>query len=145
MSTLTVPCDKSTAQAVGSAITYARRYALAAICGVAPEDDDGNAASGSHHEAAKGPPAQKPAQRPAQGGGAVERMERYLERIKTAKSRAELDLVFEDAKEDRVIADGDFEMVRSECGARAAELKAAAAKAFAPKTNGTQPAREPGK
>jgi hypothetical protein len=34
------------AQGFGSAITYARRYALAAIVGVAPEDDDGNAATG---------------------------------------------------------------------------------------------------
>ncbi len=34
-----------TPQSVGSALTYARRYALAAIVGVAPEDDDGNAAS----------------------------------------------------------------------------------------------------
>jgi hypothetical protein len=33
-------------QGVGSTITYARRYALAAIAGVAPEDDDGNAATG---------------------------------------------------------------------------------------------------
>lgn len=32
-------------QAMGSAITYARRYALAAMVGVAPEDDDGNRAS----------------------------------------------------------------------------------------------------
>lgn len=39
--------DKATAQQMGSAITYARRYALAAMVGVAPEDDDGNAASGS--------------------------------------------------------------------------------------------------
>jgi len=38
------PKDKSP-QGYGSAITYARRYALAAIVGVAPEDDDGNAAS----------------------------------------------------------------------------------------------------
>jgi hypothetical protein len=37
--------DKATAQQVGSAITYARRYALAAMVGVAPEDDDGNSAS----------------------------------------------------------------------------------------------------
>ena len=37
---------KDDPQGVGSAITYARRYALAAIVGVAPEDDDGNAASG---------------------------------------------------------------------------------------------------
>lgn len=35
-----------TPQAMGSAITYARRYALAAIAGVAQEDDDGNEASG---------------------------------------------------------------------------------------------------
>lgn len=37
---------KNDPQGVGSAITYARRYALAAMTGVAPEDDDGNAASG---------------------------------------------------------------------------------------------------
>ena len=34
------------AQSVGSAITYGRRYALMAMLGIAPEDDDGNAASG---------------------------------------------------------------------------------------------------
>lgn len=32
-------------QAEGSAMTYARRYALMAMVGIAPEDDDGNAAS----------------------------------------------------------------------------------------------------
>jgi len=37
---------KADPQGIGSATTYARRYALQAICGVAPEDDDGNAASG---------------------------------------------------------------------------------------------------
>ena len=31
-------------QALGSAMTYARRYGLAAMVGVAPEDDDGAAA-----------------------------------------------------------------------------------------------------
>jgi hypothetical protein len=45
-STLILPMDKATAQGAGSAITYARRYALAAMVGVAPDDDDdGNAAS----------------------------------------------------------------------------------------------------
>jgi hypothetical protein len=34
-------------QSYGSCITYARRYAMAAITGVATEDDDGNAASGN--------------------------------------------------------------------------------------------------
>jgi hypothetical protein len=34
-------------QAVGSAITYLRRYALQSVAGVAPEDDDAEAAQGS--------------------------------------------------------------------------------------------------
>lgn len=33
------------AQALGSALTYARRYALAAAVGIAPEDDDGHGAA----------------------------------------------------------------------------------------------------
>lgn len=33
-------------QSVGSAITYLRRYGLMSMAGIAPEDDDGNAASG---------------------------------------------------------------------------------------------------
>ncbi len=33
---------KGDAQGMGSAITYARRYSLAAICGIAQMDDDGN-------------------------------------------------------------------------------------------------------
>lgn len=36
---------KNDMQALGSAITYARRYGLMSLCGIAPEDDDGNAAS----------------------------------------------------------------------------------------------------
>ncbi len=32
-------------QAVGSALTYAKRYALLGAAGIAPEDDDGNAAT----------------------------------------------------------------------------------------------------
>lgn len=43
--TLVMKPTKDDPQGVGSCITYARRYALAAMVGVAPEDDDGNAAS----------------------------------------------------------------------------------------------------
>lgn len=43
---------KDDPQGIGSAITYARRYGLQAIVGVAPEDDDGNAASGNRGNAA---------------------------------------------------------------------------------------------
>ena len=42
---LHVPSTKHDAQGYGSALTYARRYSLMAACGIAPEDDDGNAAS----------------------------------------------------------------------------------------------------
>ena len=38
--------SKMDPQGVGSAITYGRRYSLLAMTGAAPEDDDGNAASG---------------------------------------------------------------------------------------------------
>lgn len=56
--TLNVPLkDPSNAQAMGSAITYGRRYALCAVIGICPEDDDGNAAAGA-------PKAQRPASKP---------------------------------------------------------------------------------
>lgn len=42
---LSVPAAKQDPQGYGSALTYARRYSLMAACGIAPEDDDGNAAS----------------------------------------------------------------------------------------------------
>lgn len=48
---------KDDPQGVGSVITYARRYALSSFVGIAPEDDDGNAAS----------------QRPDHNGGTVKR------------------------------------------------------------------------
>jgi len=41
---LALPVSKNDAQGYGSALTYARRYSLSAAVGVAPEDDDGNAA-----------------------------------------------------------------------------------------------------
>ena len=42
---LHVPASKQDPQGYGSALTYARRYSLMAACGIAPEDDDGNAAN----------------------------------------------------------------------------------------------------
>jgi len=49
---LHVPAAKSDPQGYGSALTYARRYSLMAACGIAPEDDDGNAASKPRKQAA---------------------------------------------------------------------------------------------
>jgi hypothetical protein len=42
---LTMLAQQNTPQAIGSTITYGRRYGLAAMVGVAPEDDDGQAGS----------------------------------------------------------------------------------------------------
>lgn len=54
---LHVPAAKQDPQGYGSALTYARRYSLMAACGIAPEDDDGNAATSAKR-------AQKPASKP---------------------------------------------------------------------------------
>lgn len=42
---LHVPASKQDPQGYGSALTYARRYSLMSTCGIAQEDDDGQAAS----------------------------------------------------------------------------------------------------
>lgn len=49
---------KNDMQGYGSAVTYARRYGLMSLAGIAPEDDDGNAA------AKAAPPKQEPQGQP---------------------------------------------------------------------------------
>jgi hypothetical protein len=56
---LHVPATKHDAQGYGSALSYARRYSLLAACGIAAEDDDGEAAS--KPKAAPAKPAAQPA------------------------------------------------------------------------------------
>lgn len=60
VSSLTLPLDKITAQGMGSAISYGRRYALASIAGIASDEDD----DGNHAETMA--PAQRPQSRPQQ-------------------------------------------------------------------------------
>jgi len=70
---------KTDPQGIGSAITYGRRYALAAIVGVAPEDDDGEAASRPQNTAqAKGAQAASP-KKPTAGPRSVEKRREELE------------------------------------------------------------------
>lgn len=62
-----LPADVSKMHAVGSAISYARRYTLSAIAGVASEeDDDGNAATNTN---GGGQPASRSAFGTAKAGG----------------------------------------------------------------------------
>jgi hypothetical protein len=52
---LHVPASKQDPQGYGSALTYARRYSIMAACGIAAEDDDGNAASRPRIQQARNP------------------------------------------------------------------------------------------
>jgi hypothetical protein len=107
-STLHVRPSKTDAQGVGSAITYARRYALLAMAGGAPEDDDGNAASGPRQER---PAAKHQETRPPTLGERADRLEATL---KGVHSLADLDKAFKlasglcaelDAKDPERLAD----------------------------------------
>jgi hypothetical protein len=64
------------AQGIGAATTYLRRYALAAMAGVAQEDDDGNAAS---HQQRPATPAREDGLLPA----TIEVAQRQLDRAST--------------------------------------------------------------
>lgn len=70
-----LPGDVTKMQAIGSAISYARRYTLSAIAGVASEeDDDGNAATntnGGGQSGGGGPRGQAPSGGNISGGGIV--------------------------------------------------------------------------
>jgi len=64
-SSVSAPVSKQDAQGVGSAITYCRRYGLAAMAGIAQEDDDANSAVGgpnNRNQAAQQQQAAQPQQ-----------------------------------------------------------------------------------
>jgi hypothetical protein len=87
--TAVTPLQKSDPQGVGSAITYMRRYSLAAITGLYQDDDDGNAASGVGQRAQQ---EQKPqAMKPAD-------VKRHLAAIKGAKTGDALKAAFNAAR-----------------------------------------------
>lgn len=75
-SELSSPVKEIAPQPIGSVITYLRRYALAAIAGVAPDDDDdAEAGMGRKHgngAAANGHPAAPKAQEPSPEADALE-------------------------------------------------------------------------
>jgi hypothetical protein len=89
-STLHLRPSKSDPQGVGSAITYARRYALLAMTGAAPEDDDGNAASGPRSSASRPEPKRQETSAPTLG----DRADRLEATLKGVKSVSELDKAF---------------------------------------------------
>ena len=71
---LFVPAAKQDPQGYGSALTYARRYSLMTACGIAPEDDDGNAASKTKPQATASPAQpEKPKATPEQSAAHIEK------------------------------------------------------------------------
>jgi hypothetical protein len=102
------PASKHDAQGYASALTYVRRYSLMAACGVAPEDDDGNAAS---KPAPKPVPKvepkpepkveAKPEPKPVQTNAGVAdfAMSIFTTFLPTAETEAELNTFWKDNKE----------------------------------------------
>lgn len=88
--TLALRPSKSDPQGVGSAITYARRYSLLAMTGAAPEDDDGNAASGPREQPK--PEAKRVEPKPPT---LAERAEALALRLNEAKSDTERQKVWD--------------------------------------------------
>lgn len=68
---LLLPMVKQDPQAAGSAITYARRYALQAIAGIPAEDDDGNKATVNN-------PVKQQKQQPANWYNTFENDKQYM-------------------------------------------------------------------
>jgi len=75
-----IPNVKPDPQSVGSAITYMRRYSLAAIVGVSTHDDDGEAATKSYREKQNKESADK---------NKIKLLEKFLEKDLDLKKRIE--------------------------------------------------------
>lgn len=93
-SVLPVEPQQKTPQGLGSAITYMRRYALAALVGVAPdEDDDGNAAS-ERPQGANAPTNSAPAREAApkaQTAISAQKYKELVDGVRGAMDEAELE------------------------------------------------------
>lgn len=92
--------SKSDPQGVGSAVTYGRRYSLLAMTGAAPEDDDGNSASGPR-EQRREPPADTGPSAAAQFAA---------DQLRATKTKAEFTSFWEGQKTGlrETLSDGDY-------------------------------------
>ena len=75
--TLPMPVGKRDAHGVGSAISYARRYSLMAVIGIAAEDDDGNGAVAGG-EVKSAPPSSRKSAAQAKRDGDADTVKRML-------------------------------------------------------------------
>lgn len=94
--TLHMNPTKSDPQGVGSAITYARRYALLAMTGAAPEDDDGQAASQPRQQTKREEPNKTTIQ---------EQVDASIRAVKNAKTTGEVDDLYKRSTDFRASLD----------------------------------------
>ncbi len=113
-SDLTMTAMQETPQAVGSCITYARRYTQASLAGIAQDDDDGNTAS------AKSP------------GDSVKKGEPSRYDGVSALHKAEL---LELARKQKITSTEDLKKLSSECVGVELHKLPAAVKEFAERTH----------
>jgi len=99
------PAVKHDPQGYASALTYARRYSLMSACGIAPEDDDGNAATKSAVKATIGKRQSNTygdlEQIPSDSDGVVDRsyarMQDHITAISESTNVEELQMRFKEA------------------------------------------------
>lgn len=97
------PAAKHDPQGYASALTYVRRYSLMAACGIAPEDDDGNAASKPAPKPPKveAKPESKVEAKPVETNAGVAEfaMNMFTEFLPEAKSEQELNAFWKENKD----------------------------------------------
>lgn len=117
--TLVMPLPKQDSQGYGSAMTYARRYALATITGVYQNDDDGNAASGYEARTASAQPmTDQP--NPNEGGEETKADVMIVAQMNAAQTVPDLEKVMNG------VSAGQRKLITSHFNARMGELKKAA-------------------
>lgn len=145
-----VPVAKSDAQGYGSALTYARRYGLQSIAGVAAEDDDGNAAAKAKPEAprkATTTPAaeyQKAAEKIANQAEAAEPMLEGISPENEAEARAFMLGKIAEYRKKKKISDDVFLGICAKYRVEASALDSASTKAVNDILNAVAQWRAPG-
>ena len=110
------PLPSGSPQQIGSAITYARRYVLSAICGVAPDaDDDGKAAGDA-------PPIQRIHERSWDPVEQETRFNGWQAEIEDAKTMEELTDVLRRLQRDRDTSPASKDRLTRLCVDRKVEL-----------------------
>lgn len=129
--TLTIPLGQRSAQAVGSAISYGRRYSLMAIVGIAADDDDGNAATAAPPPQQRREPENDRAPRepgPDVNEDAIAYMARFRSSMRACETEDDMRALWLRGKEERRIArltQTQCDMLLHEMQQEVASLKAA--------------------